>query len=180
MKPDGHQTMRLMTDEASAVRQTGRQSKASVDDDRSVKKAALATTRSTAKEVSDRRWTEFVENGPIGFRSGADPKVKLEVELGVSDSHGSRETINQSKQTSLAHNQETHNYKPNNHKQIKRNSFELATSHRLFTVENKEKTQRLLSRETEGMNKAPSNVSEREQINMNKSAVKVPSKVGRL
>ena len=60
MKPDGHQTMRLMTDGASAVRQAGRQSKASVDDDRSVKKAALATTRFTAKGVPDRRWADFV------------------------------------------------------------------------------------------------------------------------
>ena len=54
MKPDGHQTMRLMTDGASAVRQAERQSKASVEDVRGVKKAALATTRFTAKEGSDR------------------------------------------------------------------------------------------------------------------------------
>ena len=54
MKLADHQTMRLMTDEASAVRQAGRQSKASVDDDRSVKKAALATMGFTAKEVYDR------------------------------------------------------------------------------------------------------------------------------
>ena len=118
MKPDGHQTMRLMTDEASAVRQAGRQSKASVDDDRSVKKAALATMGFTAKEVSDRRWAEFVENGPIGSRSGVDPEARHEVEHGVSVSHESRETINQTKQTSLAHNQETHNCKPNICKQI--------------------------------------------------------------
>ena len=179
MKPDGHQTMRLKTDGASAVRQAGRRSKASVDDDRGVIEAALATTRFTAKEVSDRRWADFVENGPIGFRSGTVPEVKLGVEHGVSVSHESRETVNQTKQISLAHNQETHNYKPNNCKQIKRNSVELAKSHRLFTVENKEKTRRLLSQETEGMNKLSSDAPEREQTNTNKVVGKVPSKVGR-
>ena len=182
MTPDGHQMMRLTTDETSAVRQAGRQSKASVDDDRSVKKAALATMGFTAKEASDRRWAEFAENGPIGFRSGTDPEVKPEAERGVSVSHESRETINQTKprQSVLAHNQESHNYKPNNCKQIKRNSFEPAESHRLFTVENKEKTRRLLSRGIEGTDKLSSNVSEREQINLTKAVVKVPSMVGRI
>ena len=60
MKLCGQQGKSLMTDETSAVRQAERQSKASVDDDRSVKKAALATTRFTAKGVPDRRWADFV------------------------------------------------------------------------------------------------------------------------
>ena len=77
MKLADHQTMRLMTDETSVVEQAGRRLKASVDDDRGVIEAALATTRSTTKEVSDRRWAEFVENGPIGFRSGADPEAGI-------------------------------------------------------------------------------------------------------
>ena len=145
-----------MTDETSVVEQAGRRSKASVEDVRGVIEAALATTRSTAKEVSDRRWTELVVNGPIGFRPGTDPEVKLKVERGVPVSHESRETLNQTNQTFLAHNQETHNYKPNNCKQIKRNSFELAKSHRLFTVENKEKTRKLSSQETEEVNRMPS------------------------
>ena len=147
MKLADHQTTRLMTDETSAVEQAERRSKAFVEDVRGAMEAALATTRSTAKKVSDRRRTEFVVNGPIGFRSGADPERKnSKVEPRFPGSHESRGTINQTKQTTLAHNQETHNYKPNNCKQIKRNSFELAESHRLFTVENKEKTRRLLSR----------------------------------
>ena len=57
-----------------SVRQAGRRSKASVDDDRGVGEAALATMGFTAKEVSDRRWTELVRNGPIGLRSGTDPE----------------------------------------------------------------------------------------------------------
>ena len=172
--------MRLMTDGASAVRQAGRRLKASVDDDRGVIEAALATTRFTAQEVPDRRWADFVENGPIGFRSGTDPEAKPEVERGVSVSHESRETINQTKQISLAHNKETHNYKPNIRKQIKRNSFELAESHRLFKVENKEKVSKLLSQETEGINKWSSDVQEREQININGVVAKAPSNVGRI
>ena len=54
MKLADHQGKRLMTDETSAVRQAERQSKASVEDVRGVKKAALATMGFTAKEVSDR------------------------------------------------------------------------------------------------------------------------------
>ena len=45
----------------------------------------------------------------------------------------------------LAHSQKKYNYKPNYCKQTKRNSFELAGSHRLFTVVNDEKRE---SRET--------------------------------
>ena len=141
MKLADHQGKSLMADETSAVEQAERRSKASVEDVRGVMEAALATTRSTAKEVSDRRWTELGTNGTIGFRSGTDPEAKLEVERRVSVSHESRETINQTKQTILAHNQESHNYKPNNCKQIKRNSFELAEPRRLFTAETKLKAQ---------------------------------------
>ena len=181
MKLADHQGKSLMTDETSAVEQAERRSKASVEDVRGVIEAALATTRSTAKEVSDRRWTELGINGPIGFRSGTDPEAKLEVERGVSVSHESRETLNQTKpkRLVLAHNQESHNYKPNFCKQIKRNSIELAESHRLFTVENKEKMQGLLSRETEEINELPSIVPEREQNDLNKVIVKAPSRVGR-
>ena len=180
MKLADHQTMRLMTDETSAVEQAERRSKASVEDVRGAMEAALATTRSTAKEVSDRRWAEFGRNGPIGFRSGTDPEAKLEVECGVPVSHESRETVNQTKQTSLALNQETHNYKPNHCKQITRNSVKLAESHRLFTVENKERTRRLSSREIKGMIKLSSDVQEREQININGIVEEVPSRVGRI
>ena len=84
--------------------------------------AALATMGFTAKEVSDRRWTELVRNGPIGFRSGTDPtEIEKEVGTGVSSSHESRETMNQTKpkQLVLTHAQEKHNYKPNKCKQIK-------------------------------------------------------------
>ena len=169
MKLADHQTMRLMTDETSAVKQAGRRLKASVDDDRGVIEAALATTRFTAKEVSDRRWAEFVENGPIGFRSGTDPEAKFEAEFGVTDSHESRETINQTKQTVLAHSKEKHIYKPNHCKQVKRNSFELAKSHRLFTVEYKEKTRR--------MPRMSSNVQERVQFNEDEFLVNLPFQV---
>ena len=109
---------------------------------------------------------------PIRNRPEARHKVERFRLVGGSGLQESRETINQAKQTSLALNQETHNYKPNHCKQIKRNSFELAKFHRLFTVENKEKTRRLLNQEIERIDELPSNVPEREQINTNKVAVK--------
>ena len=138
------------------------------------------TANLRAMSVDSRQGAKCVVDGPIGFRSGTDPEARHEVEFGVSVSHESRETVNQTKPMYLAPNQDTHNHKPNHCKQIKRNSFELAESHRLFTVENKEKAQKLLSQETEGMNKLSSIVSEREHINMNKVAVKMPSKAGRI
>ena len=55
MKLADHQGKILMTDEISVVEQAERRSKTSVEDVRGVIEAALATTRSTAKEVSDRR-----------------------------------------------------------------------------------------------------------------------------
>ena len=54
MKLADHQGKSLMTDETSAVEQAERRSKASVEDIRDVIEAAFATTRYTAKEVSDR------------------------------------------------------------------------------------------------------------------------------
>ena len=94
MTLEDHQTKPLMTDETSVVRQAGRKPKASVGDGRGVMEAALATMGFTAKEVSDRRWAEFAENGPIGFRSGTDPEeTRPQVEPGVTSSHESRETI---------------------------------------------------------------------------------------
>ena len=70
-----------MTDGTSAVLQVGRRSIASVNEDCVVMEEALATMGFTAKEVSDRRWTERVPNGPIGFRSGSNPEAESKSRL---------------------------------------------------------------------------------------------------
>ena len=102
MKFVGQQGKSLVTDEASTVLQAVCTPKASVGDDRGVMETALATTRFTAKEVSDQRWTELVENGPIGFRSGTDLEGKeKQVGRGVLCSQESRETVNSKNQIFL-------------------------------------------------------------------------------
>ena len=69
---------------------------------------------------------------------GANPYTQ--VQRGVPCSQESRETINPKDQIFLTHSLENQNHKQNNHcKQTKRNSFELAESHRLFTVVDREK-----------------------------------------
>ena len=121
-------------------------------------KMPTRTANLRAMSVDSRQGAKCVVNGPIGFRSGTDPEGVEQVETGVPGSHVIRESYTRTYGNILAHTQEKHNYKTNNYKQIKRNSFELAESHRLFTVENKEKTQRLLGRETGKVNKMSSSV----------------------
>ena len=78
---------------------------------------------------------------PMGFRSGTDPEVVEQVERGVPCSRESQETINPKDQMFLSYRLENQNHKQNNYcKQTKRKSFDLAESHRLFTVVNGEKT----------------------------------------
>ena len=67
-------------------------------------------------------------------------KTRIEVEPRFPGSHESRMTINPKNQIFLASSLENQNHKPNNYcKQTKQNSFELAESHRLFTVVNEAK-----------------------------------------
>ena len=84
-----------------------------------------------------------VERGvPCLHKSRETIKTRIEVEPRFPGSHESRETINQTKQTFPASSSENQNYNKGDYcKQIKRNSFELAESHRLSTVVNGEKVE---------------------------------------
>ena len=170
MKPTRQQTEPHRAKSALTLKSVERAQQARVPSYHRVK-MPTRTANLRAMSVDSRQGAKCVVDGPIGFRSGADPEAKHEVEHGVSVSRESRGTINQTKpkQLVLAHNQETHNYKPNSCKQIKRNSFELAESHRLFTVENKEKTRRVA--------KMSSNVPERAQNDETEFIVNLPFRV---
>ena len=124
---------------------------------------------------------ELAVNGPIGFRSGTDPEANKEVGCGVPYSHVSRESYTRTFGNILAHSQEKHNNKPNNHcKQIKRSLSELAESHRLFTVVNEEKIESLKAGKC-GINENPDPWGEpiikgkdidRNQLNSNNATIR--------